>query len=441
MNQFQSFQEVLSALRRRAWLIVLVAVLGCLLSLRFAMTQETIYEATAVVQIEDGGLPDSLAGASAQDQDAARRVRLIEQRLMSRDNLVRIMEKHSLFADNPDMTMNERVFNMREAARIEEIRHGGDAYQASQSAPSGLMITVRLNDPQMAADLANELMDTVIAQSRSRSEGRARDTLSFFEQEAARVSAEIEAMEARIAEFKRQNADALPSGVLSMRDQLGTLRDADLQLDREIVTMETNSSRQREDVLARQIVLLREQKGLIAERIARIEANLNEAPEVERSLSGLERELTQLQEQYGVVTRRKAEAEMGQMLENRQQTDRFEALETALVPEVPASQSRRKLAIMGGVASLIAGVLAAFVAELANPAIRNAEQMQRMTGLQPVISVPVIRTGRDHSRRGLTLLAVLLATGGAIWAVMRFAAGRVPWQALLEKILPRAVQP
>ena len=60
------------------------------------------------------------------------------------------------------------------------------------------------------------------------------------------------------------------------------------------------------------------------------------------------------------------------MLEDRQQMERFEVLETALVPEVPASSSRKKLAAMGAVASLIAGLVAGFVAELANPAIRSA---------------------------------------------------------------------
>ena len=141
MNQFQSFGEVLAALRRRMFLILLVTVLGCGLSLWVALNQTKIYEAGAVVQIEEGQVPDSLAGASAQNRNASRSVQLIEQRLMSRDNLVRLMNNNGLFAGDPTMTVSERVGLMRDAIRIDEIRAETSGYQAMQQAPSGLLIT------------------------------------------------------------------------------------------------------------------------------------------------------------------------------------------------------------------------------------------------------------------------------------------------------------
>lgn len=440
MNQFQSVGEVWAALRRRAALIVLVALIGCAISLWVAFNQAKVYETTAVVQIEEGQVPDSLAGPSAQGQDASRRVRLIEQRLMSRDNLLRFMEEHQLFTADPEMTLNERVFQMRKAVQIEEIRAASNSYQPTQDAPSGLLITVTLDDPQKAADLANELMETVIRQSRDRSIDRARDTLAFFEEEEARVEATIEAQELRIAGFKQDNAAALPNGLTALREQLTTLQDNELELDREIVAMEGSPTRQREEVQARQVALLKEQKVLVQNRIAQIEETIRNAPEVERALSGLERELTQLQEQYNVITRRKADAEMGQMLEDRQQMERFEVLETALVPEVPASSSRKKLAAMGAVASLIAGLVAGFVAELANPAIRSAAQMERALGIQPVVAIPPIRTSRDRRGKGLRRLGLFALLAAALWAGLHFFGSLVPWQGLFGKWLPRAAQ-
>lgn len=437
MNQFQSFDEVLSALKRRAWLILLITFVGCLLSLNYALGQTRMYEATAVVQIEDSRVPDQLAGATAGGEDSARRVRLIEQRLMSRDNLVRIMEKHDLFSDDPMMAINERIFRMREAAKIDEIVDASQAYAPGGNAPSGLLITVRLADPQKAADLANELMTSVIDQSRNRSIGRARDTLDFFLAEETRVRTEIERLETELSIFKQQNAEQLPAGVADLRDQLASLRDADLDLDQQIVTLETTSDRQREEVKDRQIGLLNEQKLLIAERIAALQLLITGAPEVERELGKLERELTQLQDQYSVITRRKAEAEMGQVLEDRQQTDRFEVLETALVPEYPVSRSRKKTAIMGGVAAIVAGIAAAFVVELMNPAIRSAAQLERTLGIQPVVSIPHVTTRRESRRKGLSILAMLLALLAAVWAVLQAAGNRVPWGDLIGRILPR----
>ncbi|MGH1412295.1 MAG: GumC family protein [Pelagimonas sp.] len=441
MNQFQSFDEILSALRRRASIILSITFVGCMLSLYFALSQVKVYEATAVVQIEDARVPDQLAGATAQAEDSGHRVRLIEQRLMSRDNLVRIMEKHKLFINDLSITMNERIHLMRQAARIEQIVNSAQPYAPGANVPSGLLITVRLDDPVKAAALANELMYSVIDQSRDRSVGRARDTLEFFATEEARVKSEIEKLEAEIAEFKSENAEALPAGVVDLRSQLLTLRETVLELEREILTLRTNSARQREGVTEQQINLLQEEKLLIVERITQFQAQLAAAPEVERKLNNLERQMTQLQEQYSVITRRKAEAELGQMLEDRQQTDRFEVLETALEPEFPVSRSRKKTAVMGGVASLIMGVAIAFVVELLNPAIRSAAQMERALGIQPVVSIPHVAARQSRTGRGLRLFGWLAAGLAAVWGLFALVGGKIPAMTpLLDRFTQRTAR-
>ncbi len=437
MNQFQSIGEVLSALKRRALLIFLVTVLGSAASVWLALNQIKVYEATAVVQIEEGQVPDSLAGASAQNQDAARQVRLIEQRLMSRDNLVALMQEHELFTADPSMSMGQRLFQMREAVRIEEIRANTPSYAAQQEMPSGLRIRVALPDAQKAADIANQMMYQVINQSRDRSLSNARETLAFFESEAERVETEIEAMEATIATFKRDNAEARPSGISALRTQLNTLEESQLTLERDIVEMEGNSTRQREEVLARQLNLMREQQSLIEQRIAEIEGLLLRAPEVERELSALERDLDRLKDQYSVITRRKADAEMGQMLEDRQQMDRFEVLETALVPEVSASSGRKKIVLAGAMASFLAGVALAFVAELLNPAIRSAAQMERALGLQPVVAIPVVEARRARRARHLRSITAVGLMAALSLGLYRLFTDILPWQGIVERLLPR----
>jgi tyrosine-protein kinase Etk/Wzc len=427
MNQFQSLGEVVAALRRRAWVILVVTLIGCVFSVFYALGQAKVYEATAVVQIEDSRVSDTVAGAVATTNNASRRLQLIEQRLMSRDNLLRIMEKHNLFNEVPNRALVERIYLMRTAARIEEIVTPSPVYSAGGNAPSGLMITVALTDPQKAADLANELMASVIEQSRDRSVTRARETLEFFATEEARVSGQIEAQEARIAQFKKANADQLPAGVSDLRTQLASLRATDLELDQQIIEIETAAGRQRSDVTQRQIALMQEQKALIAQRVSELETLIAGAPDVERDLNRLEREMVKLQDQYSVITRRMAEAEMGQALQDRQATGRFEVLETALVPEAPVSPSRKKLAMMGGVASLLAALALAFVLELMNPAIRNAQQMERLLGVEPVVAIPVVSNRRDRMWNGLRFVATgfgLFALIGALVAALASLAGR-----------------
>ncbi|SFD71818.1 GumC family protein [Roseivivax sediminis] len=421
MNQFQSVQEVVAALRRRAFLIVVLIALGCAASVYVAQQQEKIYEATAVVQIEDARIPEQMTGsATLPPSDPARRVRLIEQRLMARDNLLGVMDEHALFEDEP--SVNERVFALRQSITLEEIRGNAQPWQ-TDVVPSGLRIIVRLGDPQVAADVANHLMHSVIAESRSRSEVRAQETLSFFDEEAARVSAEIAEAEARIATFKEENAGSLPEGLVALRDQLAGFEEALLTLDREIIALENNSVRLRAEDLQRQVSQLQDQKSLLEDRIAGLQADLDRAPEVERNLGALERELTQLQERYTIITRRRADAEMAQVLQERDAADRFEVLETALPPEVSISRSKRKVAMAGGVVSVIFALGVAVILELLNPAIRTAAQLERQLGITPVVAIPRIRSRRSAGRRRLLWLGGLVALIAAGAAAARTFGG------------------
>jgi uncharacterized protein involved in exopolysaccharide biosynthesis len=384
------------------------------------------YEAIALVQIEEALVPDQLAGATAPQQESARRsVQLIEQRLMARDNLLRIMDEHGLFLGASSETANERIYRMRQSVFIEEIGTNPGSYAPGANVPSGLMIRVRLDDPQKAADLANELMYSVIEQSRTRSQGRAQATFEFFVAEEARLGREIAGLDTAIADFKTQHADQLPEGVVQLRAQLVSLREAELSIDQQIVAMETSSERQRAEVKQRQIALLREQKSLIAARVVQIQDMITGSPEVERQLNGLERQLGQLQEQYTVITRRKAEAQLGQLLEDRQDSDRFEVLETALVPEFPISRSRKKLALLGAIVSGMAALCVGVLAEILNPAIRSAAQMERVLGVRPVVAIPPLQEPKPA--RGKRAAALGLAVGAAVLTSIARAPVLGPW--------------
>ena len=88
MNQLGSFADLRNVLRRRLPLIMLITLVGCALSIHFALRQPKVYEAIAVAQIEDATIIDSRTGRT----DAAHRLTLIEQRMMARDNGIELIE-------------------------------------------------------------------------------------------------------------------------------------------------------------------------------------------------------------------------------------------------------------------------------------------------------------------------------------------------------------
>jgi uncharacterized protein involved in exopolysaccharide biosynthesis len=393
---FQSFEEVFSAIKRRFWLIMVITFVGCMISLVVALTKVPVYNAIAVVQIEDAQVAgtNTSVGAMVDNRaslDARRNVRLIEQRVMSRGSLVEIMDKYDLFNDIPGMTPAMRLDAIRRAVTVQPIG-GGEPWQPAQSV-SGMVITANLSDPQKAADVANEVLARVMDEARSRSVDRAQVELEFFKGEEARIRKEIAASESVIAEFKSANAEALPGNVTILQGELTTLNASLLSLRQEILGIESNRARTLPKALQREFGLLQDQINLLETRTSEITALLARAPTIERELASLQRELTQLNEQFTVISRRKADAEMSQILEEQRQLARFEVLEPALVPTFPVSRSKRSIAIMGGIVSAMFAFGVAFLLELLNPPIRNASQMERVLGLRPVISVPVLNTG------------------------------------------------
>lgn len=411
-------------IRRRLPLILAVTLLGCVVSIWYALNQPRAYEATAVIQIEGPRVADA-ADRATDPAEATRRLQLIQQRLMSRDNIVEMIEKHDLFADAVDLPLSQKIYQLRIATHIDQIREGVESWQPG-AIPSGLIITVQLPDAQKAADVANEFVAEVLEENRVRRETATQEAVAFFETEAARLETEIEALEARIAAFKRENADALPSNITSLRTQIAGLEDTILEIDRQIIALESAASRTRAGTTEQQVSLLQGQKALVAGRLDELRAALAAAPAVEQEFNALSRDLRQLQDQYSTITQRRADAELSAVLQSQQQAGRFEVLETALVPENPVSASRKRLALMGGMASLLAGLAAAFLMEMLNPAIRTAAQLERTLGISPVVSIPHISTRGERRQKWLIWAGALLAAAIAIPFVLRAVTDRVP---------------
>lgn len=417
MDQIRTFGEFIGVIRRRFFLMAIITGLGTFLAIVYALKQPSLYETHAALQIESAAVASQGVGQNGLNNGAAHRLTLIEQRLMARDSLVRVVEKLELFSDAP-IPLNEKVDGLRSSVEIVQIKDGAQAWQPNIT-PSGMLITVRFGDPVIAAKIANEFLGSVLEENRKRKEERSEGALAFFNSEEERIGADILKVEEEIAVFKSANSDALPTSMASQRDQLGTLRETELEIEREIIAISSNTSRQRQSVVDQQVARLEEQRNLIIQRIARTEAVISAGPEVERELGALSRRLRQLQDQYSVITTGRAEAEMGQLLETADQSERFVVLETALVPEYAVSPSRKKLAMLGFLGSGFLACLAALGLEMRNPAIRTSAQLERQLGLQPVVAIPYVRTTWQQRRRKLAWIAGLLAFALSIPVFLR----------------------
>lgn len=395
MDKIQTLGEVLSMLRRRFLLWACVIALGVLVSLAYALSLPREYETSATIQIEQPSIRTGESSIGSINVAMLQKLQIVEQRVMARDNLLTIIHKFSLF---PGLTNAQKVELLRRSSRVNHITNPDFRWRQDVS-PSALLVTVRMSDPVLAANVANELVNNVLQEEEGRRSVRVRETLEFFDGEERRIGAAIADLEQQIADFKQGNDVLLPGGLDALQTRLASLQQLQLEVERQIVTQTDIGSGSQNSVRAQRARRLEEERRVIQSEIERIAARIRALPGLEQQLSKLERQLGKLEDQYKAITVGKAEAEMNQMLEANRQANSFAVLEKALPPDWPIAPSRKKILAMGGLLSGIVALALVFLAELRNPVIWTRSQFERQLGMRAVAAIPVIETPRARRRR------------------------------------------
>lgn len=403
MASIYSLADFLDMLRRRLWLILLVACLGSAAALWAALQQEQVYSSSEVIQITRPKIAGELA-KSTVDGSSARRIQLIEQRLMARGTILEIVDQLGLFADRPQMLDSEIVPLVRQSVSITGTAAARDGY-SDDGAISVLTITATMPTPEQAQAVASEFSRRTIALSLSSRIEQARETLMFFTEKEAALSRDISALEEELAQFRIDNHVTLP-GTLQVRSaEIATINDSLLDLAAQEIEqrkLAEEAAATQSPVYARRMqadhearmATLQAQRQLLEARRSALESSLEITPEVDRQLATYARQLEQMQTELEAITLRRADAEVGFRLEAADQGERLTVIEPAPLPDYAVGSGRKATALKGGFISLFLGVIAAFLMDLRHPVLRSSAQMKRETGLSPVVTIPVLDARR-----------------------------------------------
>jgi uncharacterized protein involved in exopolysaccharide biosynthesis len=408
MGPIYTISDFLDMVRRRFWMIVCITFLGSVFSVLWALSIPHAYRSSEVIQIEQPQVADTLA-PSTVESSAARRLQLIEQQLMARNSLVDIIERFNLYEELANEPMSVRVNILRQSISITGVAAVRQGY-ADDGAISVITIQVDMGTPEKARDVANALADRTRDLAAARREEQTRETLEFFRRQEQNLAEEVAALERALTEYRSQNDLSLDDNRELLQSELSSLNDAILELERDIIA--ARLARENIDTGARAATIAREraeidaqldslttQRTLLEDRRLQLSTSLQTTPEVERELARFDRRLSQLQGQLDVAAQRRSEAEVAYTLESNARGERLITLEDAQLPDYPYTMARKNRAAMGAVASGVIALIVAFIMELRHPVIRTAAQMERETGLRPVISIPP--APRTRVRRGL----------------------------------------
>lgn len=195
------------------------------------------YSSSAQLLVEEAQIPDTMVAAVVQ-ADAIQQLQVIEQRLLTRANMLDIARKYNVLEDMRSMTPDAIVDAMREQTSI---RRTGGRSQATL-----MNVAFEATSGQIAANVVNEYVTLILQESSDFRITRAENTLSFFEQEVQRLNDDLGQQSVKIIEFKNANQQALPGDLTYRQGRQTLLQERQSRLERELAALKS----QRNNIIA-----------------------------------------------------------------------------------------------------------------------------------------------------------------------------------------------
>ncbi len=218
MGEEFSLEDVLIILQRR-FLYFLIPVL-CIapLAVIAVMLLPAKYTATGTILVESQQIPTELV-RSTTNTYAQERIEVIRQQVMTRDRLLEVADKYSLFPNTQGLSETDRTNIMRDKFDIDLITTRSNRGPRRDGT---IAFTISYTDesPDHAYLVANEFVTLFQSEDIKRQLLGASNTTEFFEREATRLRNAVAELEERIAEYKSQNGNALPEHLSMHLDML-----------------------------------------------------------------------------------------------------------------------------------------------------------------------------------------------------------------------------
>jgi uncharacterized protein involved in exopolysaccharide biosynthesis len=380
----------LELLKRRLLYFLIPFVLVAAAGIAAALIWPPTYLAEGKILVQSQQIPTELVRSTVTSA-AQERIQVIEQRLLTRDNLIAIIDKFQLFPGQRNlMSVTQLVEAMKKKTSIATVNQELSFSRRSDNPTIVFTVGFEDSNPAVAAGVANELVTRILdADIRDRT-SRAKETTKFLSHEVERLQAENAAIETKIAQAKE--AQLAPNSA-NTADPLAQLKAEYLQ---------------KSAIYSNNHPLLKALKR----QIAAAEKVAAPAATTQVDLEALQSQQDAIQKDLDAATSKFAAAQLGEALEKNQQSEKLEVLEQPAVPQEPVKPNRHKIIAVSLLLALAAGGGLTFLLEMLDTTIRRSADIFSIVDSQLVVPVPYIVTKAEQlqnmRRMRLVIVAALL---------------------------------
>lgn len=239
-EQTKDLRDYLAIVQRRKKQILTVMGILALVSVIVAFTLPPVYRSTATILIEEQEIPTDLVRSTITGY-ADQRIQVISQQVMTRANMMQIIEKYNLYPRQRRHETNEEILaRMRNDIKFNLVSADVIDRRSGVKTVAAIAFTLAYDGetPEGAQKVANELTSLYLNENLKTRQQQTAETSTFLTEVANKLSSHISEIETKLAEFKAKNVGRLPE-LAQLNMQLRDRADSEImEVDRRISMLE-----------------------------------------------------------------------------------------------------------------------------------------------------------------------------------------------------------
>ena len=247
----QAPSNIVPAVFRYKWHLAVSIPVLLVITAMAVLALPPIYRSEGRIMVETQQIPVDLVRSTVTGA-ASEQIDIIRQRVMTRENLLTIVNKYEHFgAQGASPIQISRILG----AFISKVQiKVTSAKKGRQKVAIGFTVSFGSDRPFIAQAVTNDLVTLFLSENVKTRTQRASETTEFLRQEARKIRDELTQTEDAVAQFKRENKDALPEHLdlyVGMREDS---RRQLSELDRTVTSLQ-----EQRRILENQLALSRQQ--------------------------------------------------------------------------------------------------------------------------------------------------------------------------------------
>lgn len=392
------------------------------------------YESSTTIMLQPSNAAAALPGDHATNAGAAERIAHARELLSSRKVLNELVAT--------DGTAEQRSA-VEQDRMIEAI---GNRIDVTSPGDDRVRISYSDSDPARSLRITRQLGELFVRESLAAKELESRGTFDFLDRQAKGYQRKLADAEDKLEGYRQAGADTARAGdgnarvksllgqVQQARIELVELRAREDALASQLSGLAEPSTAAREspsnpaglpqqtpyETLRAKLADARRESAATASRVEEAEAALKaelgsaDAAHAGHELAGVVRDYETNRGIYEDLLRRRENARMAMDLDANQQGLAFRVEQPAVMPQHPSGPRLAHFAIAGLLLAVLLPLSVLFGSVRLDPRVRSAAQLERLTGLPMLATIPAYPTPADRRRTAMHATAVALIVAGVM---------------------------